>query len=164
MGHNITAVILKGNYDEKHAINYDLHGKQLGFHLTMFHIDHYYSAYWQKKMNATGYLPVLSKTPILFPSETVISVLMSKISGLDDPIYAIMTTEYFGGVGSQCAHVYKGLQLIDESTSDINAALKLLGVTADQGMDEFDTIALGKYRYQPDYLDKYVDLADELGV
>lgn len=164
MGHNITAVILTGQYDGKLAINYDLHGIQLGFHLTMFPIDHYYSAYWQKKLNATGYLPVSSKAPLIFPNEVVISVLMSNISGLDDPLYAIMTTEYFGGVGSQCAHVYNGLQLIGESTSDINAALKKLGVIAHQGMDEFDTIALGKYRYQPDYLDKYVDWAEDLGV
>ena len=164
MAHHLTALILKNRYDENQANTYDLHGIDLGYDLTMFPIDHYYTACWQKIMNIEGCLPVQNGHPSLFPNEAVVSVLMSKISGLDEPMYAIIFSDYFGGIGKQWAHVYEGSQLADRYFPTINAALQVLGVTANEGMDEFDTVNLGKYRSQPDYLDKYVDLADELGV
>lgn len=160
----MTALILKNRYDENQAITYDLHGIDLGHDLTMFPIDHYYTACWQKMMNIEGKLPVQNGHPSLFPNEAVITVLMSVISGLDEPTYAIIYTEYFGGIGWQWAHVYEGSRLADKSVPTINAALQALGVKAVEGMDEFDTVKLGKYRSQPGYLDKYVDLADGLGV
>lgn len=44
MGHSITAIILKGSFDSKKAESFDLIGKELGFGLTLFHIDHYYAS------------------------------------------------------------------------------------------------------------------------
>lgn len=43
-------------------------------------------------------------------------------------------------------------------------ALKYLGVEKGEHHDEFDAVGLGKYRSNPDYLEKYRDLADELGI
>jgi hypothetical protein len=59
--------------------------------------------------------------------------------------YAIIRTDYFGGWGDQFASLYENSTcLIKEST--INDVLKVLGVTAKAGNDEFDELNLGEYR------------------
>ena len=73
----------------------------------------------------------------------------------DTPI-AYITTFYFGGLGGQHALVWdKGSVRFSPSTqgynqdwpnSSISQALRLIGVVAEQGMDEFDTVGLGKHR------------------
>ncbi|MBF6137321.1 hypothetical protein IU501_30560 [Nocardia otitidiscaviarum] len=50
------------------------------------------------------------------------------------------------------------------SVSTINAALRAFGVTAAPGSDEFDTVGLADHRSSPDYLDRYIDLCDDMGV
>jgi hypothetical protein len=50
MGHNITAIILKGDYDKTIAESFGLIGKELPFSLTLFHIDHYQTACWQYEL------------------------------------------------------------------------------------------------------------------
>jgi hypothetical protein len=68
--------------NESLAKSYDLYGIELGFHLTMFHIDGYYNDYWQKKLDTLGNLPSHhmddKSTWILFPTESVVSFLMEK--------------------------------------------------------------------------------------
>ena len=69
---------------------------------------------------------------------------------------AYVSTYYFGGQGGQDALVWdKGtLQFSPTSpgyeqnwpNSPISQALRMIGVVAEQGMDEFDTIGLGKHR------------------
>ena len=54
MGHSITVIILKGNFDRLKAESFDLIGKELGFGLTLFHIDHYYASCWQYKLKTKG--------------------------------------------------------------------------------------------------------------
>jgi hypothetical protein len=70
---------------------------------------------------------------------------------------ALITTDYFGGSGNQTAKVFldnsKILDQDDEidwKLNPINSALKLLGVEKKDGMDEFDTIGLGKIRTNND--------------
>ena len=46
----------------------------------------------------------------------------------------------------------------------INDALAFFGVIKKDNLDEFDTVGLSNYRSAPEYLIKYIDLADELGV
>jgi hypothetical protein len=163
MGHSMCAILLKGAFDGQRAAAYDLFGSALGHDITLFHIDHYYTACWQKQLDVQGSLQAPGACAI-FPDEAVIAVLMSTITGRPDPLFAVILTDYFGGAGEQWVYVYRGAALVDPQIRSINQALARLGVVARPGLDAFDTIGLGSYRSQPEYLDKYRDLADELGV
>jgi hypothetical protein len=161
MGHHITALILKGNYNEGIAQTYDLAGKDLGFNLTLFHVDHYFSSYWQFKFGLKEYLKTAKTDYMIFPTEIALAELMKKICANTDIEFAIISTDYFGGMGSQFASVYKNEELVSESLTTINQALAWLGVKRKNGFDEFDTVGLGDIRSQPEILDKYYDLCEE---
>jgi hypothetical protein len=165
MPHSISAVILQGNFDLEVAKSYDLLGIKLNFDLTMFPITHYYTACWRKIIDVPGVLP--GKQPfnlLIFPCELVVAHLMMKITNRSEPLYAVIETDYFGGIGEQWALVYKGTYLGDENITQISPALKFLGVDCQNGLDEFDTLGLSKYRSMPEYLDKYIDMSEQLGV
>ena len=57
MGHCISAVILRGDFDSEIAKSYDLLSIKLGFDLTMFPVDHYYTTCWAKTIGVSGELP-----------------------------------------------------------------------------------------------------------
>jgi hypothetical protein len=166
MAHCISAVILKGYFDPEIAQSYDLLGIGLNFDLTMFPVDHYYTACWSKILNVSGTLP--GKLPLqsmlMFPCDLVFATLIMKITHQEQPVYAVIETDYFGGAGDQWALVYRGACLASERITQISPALKFLGVKHQDGIDEFDTVGLGNYRSMPEYLDKYVDRAEQLGV
>jgi hypothetical protein len=70
---------------------------------------------------------------------------------------ALITTDYFGGSGNQTAKVFlDNKKILDQDDeidwkfNPINSALKLLGVEKKDGMDEFDTVGLGKIRTNND--------------
>ena len=73
----------------------------------------------------------------------------------DSPV-AYITTSYFGGRGGQDALLWnKGGLRFSPATpgydqnwpnSPISQALRGIGVVAEDGMDEFDTVGLGKHR------------------
>lgn len=70
-----------------------------------------------------------------------------------DKTIAYISTDYFGGSGNQSAKVFMNNKKIldqndefDWKLNPINSSLKLLGVNRKDGMDEFDTIGLSKYR------------------
>jgi hypothetical protein len=70
---------------------------------------------------------------------------------------AYVEAAFFGGVGSQASAIFKdGTGIGPPVTADhaINQALKLLGVTARTGHDEFDTVGLGRHRNTDDWLIK----------
>lgn len=161
MPHNITALILKGKYDKDIAIKYDLVAKDIGFNLTLFHVDHYFSAYWQFKFGLKEFLKTPPTDYMIFPTEIALAELMKKISATPDIEFAIISTDYFGGMGSQFASVYKNETLAGESITTINQALAYLGVTCREGLDEFDTVGLVNIRSQPEILDKYYDLCEK---
>lgn len=164
MGHCISAVILKGDFDSAIANYYDLREISLDSDLTMFPIDLYYTDYWRKTLKIYGDLPVNQPKDSTFPHDLVIADLMSKISDCLMPLYALIQTDYFGSVGQQWADVYRGNCLVNNRAIQINCALALLGVKRHNKLDEFDTIGLGNYRSLPDYLNKYVDLSAELEI
>jgi len=71
---------------------------------------------------------------------------------------AKITTDYFGGPGEQSAKLWENSEVIynksdlhDWGARPINNVLKLMGVEAKPGMDEFDTIGLGYYRSNEDF-------------
>ena len=164
MGHNISAIILKGDYNKSKSDEFDLRGITLGHNLTMFHINHYYSAYWQAKLGTKGVLDINGLDYLLYPCELSLSKIIGIISERESPVYAIISTDYFGGIGNQYANVYKGETLLDSKIKTINHALYFMGVQSKKGMDEFDTVGLANHRSEPEYLGKYCDLAEELGV
>ena len=68
-----------------------------------------------------------------------------------------LMTDYFGGSGEQEAAYFDDIGRIThfhDRTQEgaINAALSMLGVSPDDGLDNFDTIGLGKYRSNQDLL------------
>ena len=77
---------------------------------------------------------------------------------------AYVEAEYFGGVGTQRAAVWArgalafGPFAVEEHASvpsegtPISRALRLLGVVADRGLDEFDTVGLRRHRHLEDWV------------
>lgn len=160
MGHHITAILLKGDYDISLAESFDLLGVRLDNTITMFFIDSYFSAYWQVKLGITGFLD--RNYADYLPSENVLVHLMEQISKQKDPIFALIETDYFGGIGKQYANVSTNKVLVDRNIKTINQALAYLEVKRRSKLEEFDTVGLGNYRSNPEYLEKYTDRANEL--
>lgn len=72
--------------------------------------------------------------------------------------FVLAETDYFGGAGEQSAEIFeisdgksKSISGIIDGYHPINEALKKIGVQRESGMDEFDTIDLGKYRTNNDF-------------
>ena len=163
MAHNITAIIIKGEYDEEIAKEYDLRSVKLEYGLTMFLIDIYYINYWQHALQLEKHLRISPPHDLLIPTEEAIAYIVKEITS-EDKEYALIHTDYWGGEGNQFAAIMKGRDCVDENITTINAALKYLGVFKKAGLDEFDSVGLSNYRRAPIYLEKYADLCDELGL
>lgn len=155
MGHRITAVILKGDYNVKEAEQYDLFGIKLKDELALFHIDVYYTEFWQEKLNVVGFLDINIVANVLQPNEKVILKLLQLISSNESPEFALIGTDYFGGNGAQAATVFRGEHNVDTSIKTINEALRILGVDKKNAVDEFESVELHHMRRQPEYLSKY---------
>lgn len=164
MGHHITALVFRAPCDPQALERYDLHPIQLPQGLTLCHIDHYYSACWQEMTKTVGTLPTSGDVGMLFPDEAVLARIAGDVLLTPKPHFAIIQTDYFAGAGEQSACVYRGRELADPEVRTIDEALRHLGVAATDGQDAFDTVGLGDIRSDPDHLDRYRDLADELGV
>lgn len=164
MPHYITAIIFKGQFSEEKAKEFDLVPIPLPQGLTLFHIDLYYSVCWQYKLKTQGRLTLYNIDNICFPDDIALAHIMDAISVDRKAEYAIIATEYFAGIGDQWANVFRGEENIGTDVGRINQALRVLGVVAEKPYDEFDTVGLSRYRSQPDYLEKYRDLADEYGI
>ena len=164
MSHNITAILLKGAYHTEKAAVFGLQGRALDFDLTLFHINHFQTACWQYELQTKGYLPLSFEEPSLLPDHAAIAQVVRQITGHEEPLYAVIHTDYFGGYGHQFACIYRGADNIDTTAARINQVLVHLGVVRAGTLDEFDTIGLGDIRSQPDYLDDYGDLAEQYGV
>ena len=161
MGHNITALVIADAFSCDVADALDLVAVALTPSLTMFHLDHYYTAYWQAVRGCTKQLDIPPEFPGVFPREAVVAQLVAELTGRDDAKFALIQTEYFGGTGSQWACAFNGPQCAPGS---INDALRALGVIPRKDLDEFDTVGLGEHRHSPEYLERYVALCDERGV
>jgi hypothetical protein len=73
---------------------------------------------------------------------------------------AYIETEYFGGVGAQSAIAWQNRQVIEgpvianniSMDGPINRTLRRLGVVHGNSHDEFDTLGLGRYRSNDQWL------------
>lgn len=167
VGHSICALIVGEPFDERATREWDVVGLPVGQSLRLVHISHYYTGYMQARRGETATLDVPADFPGIFPREAVVASLAAALAG-DRPIgaaapFAVVLTDYFGGVGDQWACAFVAGRRV-EAVRDINAALRAMGVQAAAGLDEFDTIGLARHRSTPDYLARYEDLCDELGV
>jgi hypothetical protein len=172
MGHHISAVILNGPFDEGKARSFDLKPIRLNAELTLFPLDAAYTDHWSDKLGIGQSLndfPLLNTEPILHMLRSI----------ADSPWFAVIYTDYCGGNGSQSAIAYRGeVELMPATDSGfgpanphsfghggitlgpigpINKALRLIGVTAKHGLDEFDTVGLGNHRDFYDLFEAYHD-------
>lgn len=79
--------------------------------------------------------------------------LEEEFTSLGIPL-ALISTDYFGGVGEQSAIFWDGTKIDFNETEihgPINDALKKLGVIKKESCDEFDTVGLGLHRSQDDF-------------
>ena len=91
----------------------------------------------------------------LLPTLTRCALAFAVAASQAAPV-AFVSTCYFGGQGTQDALVWRQGELIFSPrsapyadvwpNSPISRALRTLGIVADDGSDEFDTVGLGKYR------------------
>jgi hypothetical protein len=153
MGHHIDAVVLKGPYDRKFAKVFDLTAIRLSDERTLFPLCAVYVDHWSEKL---GLGPGGSPDFPLLNSDAVLRMVGYLAA---DPLYAIINTDYCGGIGSQAAMAYRGAVVIMppeyEPGEPINKALRLLGVAAREGKDEFDTVGLGWHRDFNDLFESY---------
>jgi hypothetical protein len=164
MGHNITAILIADPFSTEVAARLDLVAVPLSSTLTMFHIDHYYTAYWQEVRRYEKALDVPPEYPGVFPRKGIVAELVAELTGLEAATFALIQTDYFGGAGDQWACVFSGTHRDSLANATINDALRMLGVVRHGDRDEFDTVGLGAHRSQPEHLERYVGLCDELGV
>ncbi|WP_327003702.1 hypothetical protein OHA72_53010 [Dactylosporangium sp. NBC_01737] len=163
MGHNIVGLLLPGPCDRRAVTDWDVTEAPLGGGLSLAHLTHYYTAYWQARRGETGLLDLPAGLPPVFPRERVVLRLAAALTGTAEPTFALVMTDYFGGAGDQWACVFTAGQRTG-GVRTVNDALRALGVQATGGTDEFDTVGLGRHRHTPDRLDRYEDLCAELGI
>jgi hypothetical protein len=133
--------------------DYDTAAVALSPDLTLVWMDHIYTEHWAHRLGIGGQLalPAAIEDRMLMPDDAVIAELVRCLTAETSPRFAVIWTDYFGGVGDQRAATYRGDELI-ETDGTINGALRGLGVIAASGLDEFDTVGLGDYRSIPDAL------------
>ena len=145
MAHYITAIITQEQFDHTVAQKYDLPiFQEHGYYIIALNNSH--SDFWAEKLGIVDD----EEHDIILDC----GITHYFCNALDLNCYAIINTDYFGGVGEQKANVYVYGKRILHLVS-INDALKHLGVIADRNKDEFDTLNLGKYRHFEQYFKKY---------
>jgi hypothetical protein len=164
VGHAIEALILPGDCDAGAARDWDVVPVRLNAELSLVQVTVYYSAYQQATRGVTERLELPIGFPRTFPTQGVLAQLAAALTGTAEPTFAVVMTNYFGGVGDQWACLYRPGSATPAVAGTVNEALAALGVRAAAGMDEFDTVGLSAYRRAPDHLEAYEDLCDELGI
>ena len=127
LGHNISAVIIRGDAELDLLLDYDTVGFAIGQGLSLVWMDHIYTGYWARRLGIEGTLPLPESIdePQLLPHDAVIAELVRVAAG-DGARFAVVWTDYFGGVGEQLAAAYIGDQVI-ETDGTINGALRACG-------------------------------------
>lgn len=157
MGHHISAIVLAVPWREEARSRFDLVAVPLAG-VTLFHIDHYYSEYWQTKLEWSGTLPRPAEAKgMLFPDEAVLAHIAAELAGDPATTFGLIHTDYFGGAGEQCAGLYVRTHLV--TGGSVNHVLRELGIVAANGLDEWDTIGLAAHRRAPEALERYHDMA-----
>ena len=111
--------------------------------ITLFPLDAEYCDHWADRLGITGFV---SERPLL--NCRLVHHMMREF--VPEPLFAVIETDYFGGRGDQAAGVYRDdwevMAPAVGAVGPINEALRHLGVRASPGLDEFDTVGLGRFR------------------
>ncbi|MBB6052253.1 hypothetical protein [Armatimonas rosea] len=151
MGHSISGLLLKGPYEPVRAAQLGMPSRSLPFDLTLFFCEWRLAEYWSRILGISGELPIPDSIAPPYPRDQVLITLMQTITQQPEPLFAILATDYFGGIGSQAAFVFQGERRVTpEGEDSINAALVRLGVISVPGHDAFETLGLDKIRSMPD--------------
>ncbi|WNO10621.1 hypothetical protein [Teredinibacter sp. KSP-S5-2] len=147
MGHRIEAIVAKGELDKELLSKFELPCViHEGFSIVGLDAGH--SDHWAEKLS----IPNENSGNIIL--NCPVTHYFAKELGLKE--YAIIFTDYFGGFGEQYATVYSaGKVAMEEMEGGINQALRTIGVFKKGGLDEFDTICLGRYRSFHEHFTKY---------
>lgn len=137
MGHNICAIIGKKPIDENVLKKFQLAvAYENGYAIIILERESVW--YWSEKLDLSC---ESESDSIEWASELIF--YFAKELGLEK--YAIIQTDYFGGIGTQSASLYEnGKPIITEKS--INEVLHILGVSRTQEKDEFEMINLQEYR------------------
>ncbi len=146
MGHAIQALVTSQVVHLKQLAEFDLIAlPAAGFTVIPLHANHCDA--WTERLQ----LESRSHSPLLLDLEVTHVIARA----LRITRYALLETDYFGGTGTQGAAVYEFEKQVLLGDS-INAALRLLGVTCRAGLDEFDTLELGKHRSFERFFETYL--------
>jgi len=156
MGHNISALISRTPVSAEVTRRYHTEAVELEGGLTLVWMDICLTEHWAIELGDDARLELarsVRDTNHLLPNEHVIVRLAEEMTGRRGVRFAMVWTYYFGGMGDQAACVYEHGELLD-TDGTINDALRQLGVQAQPGLDEFDTVGLGEpgCRHIPDHL------------
>ncbi|NML51691.1 hypothetical protein HHL19_22270 [Streptomyces sp. R302] len=167
MAHAMCGLVVAGRVDTPRAESVGLRAVLAHADITVFPIDHYFSAYWAAVRGNRAQLdlpPGILAESMTFPGEAVLHDLVREVTRGRTPRFAVVQTEYFAGTGDQWAAAFDGEVRLTPDGATINQALAALGVKAAATADEFDVIGLGAVRGNPDHLQAYAALCAELGV
>jgi hypothetical protein len=152
VAHSISGVLIQGGVDLDVAASYDLFPLIDKAGIKFFPLDHYHLAYWSHKLGRLGRWKIPESFPKTFPAREVLGELVGAVQAKDAP-FAIVMTEYFGGIGEQWAAFVEGGKMIPQA--DINAVLSALGVSPGGHLDAFAAYGFGDIRRNPECLLKY---------
>ena len=144
MGHHISAIICKPSTDIERLSEFEMATIPVG-DFVIIPMDAYHSDDWSERLGL-GFGDGRSKVILDGP----FAHYVASIAAEGD--YALIETDYFGGIGDQVAAVYRKGHDLPLFASErvmqgaINYALRAIGVHARNGADEFDTLGLGRYR------------------
>jgi hypothetical protein len=148
MGHNLTALIGKQPiYEEKPRI-YQLpfiYEKQSVVIVPLIAL---HSDLWTEKLE----LDYTSQSEIIL--DRPVTHFFARELGLLK--YALISTDYFGGWGTQYAAVYNNETVVLPAKEGANnEALRCIRIVKESGcQDEFDSIRLGNYRHGENYFEE----------
>lgn len=165
MGHSIIALVIAEPFSQAAAARFDLRPITLDSTRTLFFINLAYELFWAHELAVPGALSVPFDVPTYFPTGRVLRVIAEALLRHAAPRFGVLMTDYFGGVGSQYACLFVGDRCEGfAGPCPINQLLRALGVIARAGLDEFDTVGLGRHRTNPTYLERYAELCDARGL
>lgn len=160
MPHSIVAIITKDKIDKERAKYYDLVLFSEN-NFTIIGLSGSHSEYWAKKLKIyDDYSDFFG-----YPDGVFINITLKMTEDIGIKKFALVATDYFGGLGSQAGRIFEnGNEIFLDGYNDqeplfkgtrINDVLKYIGVKRGKKSDEFDTINLSKYRSFEKYYIKY---------
>ena len=153
MAHSISGILTEARPDPDAAAAFDLIPCIDRDGVMFIPLDHCFTTYWSRRLNVPGEYRVPDGFPADFPRHTVLRHLLDAVGCAQSHRFAIVMTEYFGGVGEQWAVLVDNDEVVPQHS--INDVLHALGVRADRGQDAFSAFGFDVLRSNPARLHIY---------